>query len=95
MGDDERDPGIREGRCAAALVADARLAIALDLAKSPVLHQPNGDLMAMAFFGMDVFTSYQHRRTRRRELLAAGAVWFSGSAWWAVSNLATVGALPL
>ena len=63
--------------------------------KSPFLHQPNGDLMAMAFLGMGVFTSYQHRRTRRRELLAAGAVWFAGSAWWAVSYLATVGALPL
>lgn len=61
VGDGERDPGIREGRCAAALVADALLAIALDLAKSPFLHQPNGDLMAMAFFGMGVFTSYQYR----------------------------------
>ena len=95
VGDDERDRSVREGGAQRALLTVALLAIVLDLAKSLFLHQPNGDLMAVAFLGMGVFSGYQYRRARRRELLGAALVWFVGSAWWAVGYLAAVGALPL
>lgn len=95
VGDDERDRSVREVGAQRALLAVALLAIVLDLAKSLLLRQPSGDLMAVAFLGMGVFSGYQYHRTRRRELLGAALAWLAGSVWWAVGYLAAVGVPPL